>query len=418
MGNYIHPHQTYTLNDNTRLSTESAINTEPFLFQPFFSSDGEDSKIIDMYEINTILEEYGDPSISLYGQSYYHVLNWLSAGGAVKGIRLTAKNATYANKLLMLHVKVTEIQKTNASGDPLYIEATTGEETTLSSVNTPIMIKQANVKLSYESFTNISSANTDLQSLMRTKMTEDADGTKHFPLFLTVCTGKGAYGKKYRTRIVPAPVKDRNSKYRHFTFELYKNDGWLTRIDPSPITISSYPEAKNGAKQSIYFGDIINMNALPVKVYGLDDAITAASATLLPIVQQQDADAELSGIDILTFYNTDRNKYDNIIGDPESVDLSILQGHGLGSGSDGDFDITNPNRWDAMYDRLIDLFRGKIDSSLLDNKEQKFVIMLDANYPLEVKKELISLRDARDSEVLKLDAGFLYTVYNTKSYLT
>ena len=45
------------------------------------------------------------------------------------------------------------------------------------------MIKQANVKLSYESFTNISSANTDLQSLMRTKMTEDADGTKHFPLF-------------------------------------------------------------------------------------------------------------------------------------------------------------------------------------------------------------------------------------------
>lgn len=415
MANYSHPHETYVLNDNTKLTTTSSINAEPFLFQPFFSSDGEDGKILEFTDKSKVLSTYGEPNMSLYGQSYYQVLNWLTAGGSVKGIRLTAKNATYANMLLMLDVKITETQKVNASNEPLYKDPA-GAETTISSGNTPIMIKKATVKHRYESFTNITNNAVDIKTLMRTKYTKDEDGTIHYPLFCTVCNGKGTYGNKYRTRLVPATQKDKSTTYRNYTFELYKNDNGLVLDKGAPINIAAYPFAKNVARQSVYFEDVINMNGFPVKVYGLDDMIEAAMADIAQVVSQ-DTEVEAKDIDIFTFYNRNGNIYNNVTIQQGSVDLTALQGHGLSAGDDGDFANTNPNRWDAMYERLADLFKGNVDPTILDKKEQRFKVTLDANYPLEVKKLMVSWRNTRDTEPLVLDSSLMYSVANLKSYL-
>ena len=202
------------------VNTEVIYGTNPVLFQPFFSEEGIDSQIIDFKEYSTTFNNYGDPNMNLYGQSYYHVLNWLKSGGQVKGIRLTAKNATYANTMLVLDILVSETQKTDASGNPLYLDAS-GEETTISSGNTAIMIKKAKVKHHFEYFTNIADNPTDIKSLMRTKLTEDEQGL-HIPLFTAVCKGKGTYGNKFRFRLSPYAQRDKNTKYRNYYLEIYK----------------------------------------------------------------------------------------------------------------------------------------------------------------------------------------------------
>ena len=415
MPNYSHPHDEFRLNDNTVLVETTSQNTEPVLFQPFFSSKGLDNKIVDLKTYSKTYSEYGEPDISLYGQAYYQVLNWLENGGSVKGIRLTAKNATYANNLLILDIKVVEIQKTNASGEPLFADPS-GAETTISSGNTPIMIKKANVKHRLETFTNIAHKKEDIKTLMRSKFTEDEDGL-HLPLLCTVCKGKGIYGKMYRYRLTPAVNRDKETTYRNYNFEIYKNENGLEKDPNCPINVSSYPSARNIARQSEYIEDVVGRQDYPVNVYALDDAFRAAFAKLYEVVAQEDPEVKEEAIDVFTFYNKNMNRYKYVEIDSSSIDVTALEGHGLESGSDGDFATTNPNRWDAMYDRLSDLFKGNIDASIKDIREHQFKLTLDANFPLEIKKQMESWRNLRDDAPLVLDSSLMYSVANLKAFL-
>lgn len=419
MAKYSHPHDEYYMTDNTAVNTEVIYGTNPVLFQPFFSEEGIDSQIIDFKEYSTTYNNYGDPNMNLYGQSYYHVLNWLKSGGQVKGIRLTAKNATYANTMLVLDILVSETQKTDASGNPLYLDAS-GEETTISSGNTAIMIKKAKVKHHFEYFTNIADNPTDIKSLMRTKLTEDEQGL-HIPLFTVVCKGKGTYGNKFRFRLSPYAQRDKNTKYRNYYLEIYKNDGGLVKDKKSPLTVSSYPEARNISRQSDYIEDVVTRtDELPISIYGLDDGFELAFNTLYDVISQEmGEDMDPESIDLFTFYknSTSFTRYENIIIDPETVDLTSLEAHTLSQGTDGDFVKTNPNRWDAMYERLEDLFKGKIDPSINDTKQHKFTITLDAGYPLEIKLLMVSWRKSRDAEALALDSCYMYNLANLKSFL-
>ena len=420
MAKYSHPHDEYYMTDNTGVTVENIVGTDPVLFQPFFSEEGIDSKIIDFTEYSEVYNNYGDPNINLYGQSYYHVLNWLNNGGIVKGIRLTAKNATYANCLLMLDILVTETQKTDSTGNPLFLDPA-GNETTVSSGNTAIMVKQATVKHRFEYFTNIADNGTDIKSLMRTKMIEDEQGY-HIPLFCVVCKGRGIYGNKYRFRLSPYGQRDKDSTYRNYYLEIYKNSNGLVKDANTPLAVSSYPEAKNISKQSDYIEDVVQRNSdLPVSVYGFDDGFNLAFNVLYEVISQElGEDFDYQNIDLFTFYkdSTKLTRYENVKIDPTSVDLTALDAHTLSQGSDGDFAKTNVNRWDAMYDRLADLFKGSIDASIIDPKLQKFTLTLDACYPLEVKLLMVSWRKARESEALVLDSCYMYNLANVKSYLS
>ena len=414
--NYSYPHDTYTMVDNTKLKIDDVLNnSDPVLLQPFFSSKGEDGKIIKFTNYKNTREEYGEPDIDVYGQGYYHVLNWLEGQGYVEGIRLTAKNATYANSVLILDIKTSKTQKTTPEGDPLYATPD-GEETTISSGNSAIMITTAIAKFRIISFKKMASDKEDIKALMRTQFNEDEDG-KHIPLLCFIAKGKGTYGGMYRWRISPNIQKDKNSKYRNFNLELYKLD---TKLDPDPLTpisVSTLPSARNIARQSEYIEDVASRSELSVRVYGLEDGIQEAYDTIYNIVKQENPDVEKDQIDILTFYDTDLNKYKYITLDGSSSDITKYEGHPLKNGSDGDFDITNPNRDDAMNERLEDFFNGYIDASVSDVEEHVIDISLDANYPLEAKKAMITWRNLRDDHRCIIDSSFMFNVPSLKGWI-
>lgn len=417
--NWSHPHDTYTMNDNTFVTINNTVNIGDILFQPFVSSKGIDSKILTFDDYNEVLDNYGDPNMNLFGQAYYHVLNWLENGGIVKGIRLTAKNAVKSNAILMLNINIVETQKQDAAGNPLYKDAITGEETTVSTGNDRIMVKKAIVSHTIKTSSSIPAAKLDIQTLLRKEMVTDSDGL-HVPLACFISKGKGVYGDMYRFRFAPATQREKDSKFRIHYLELYKNESGLERVSGTPVFVSSNPVAKNSANVSDYIEDVAERENYPVDVYSIEDAFYRAADTLLPVLQQYDSTITENDIDLYFFRDRKQNTYQGIEFASDTVDLGILTGIGLQSGSDGDFARSNPNRWDAINDRYQDLFLGKVDPSINDRREHKFRLTLDAGFPLEVKKAMVTWRNAdnRDDHMLILDATNIYTVAGVKEYLT
>ena len=119
------------------------------------------------------------------------------------------------------------------------------------------------------------------------------------------------------------------------------------------------------------------------------------------------------------------NSYKFVEFDPESINISALEGFGLKKGSDGDFALDNlESREKAINERYLDLFEGLIDSSILDKKQHKIDLAIDSNLSLEVKNSmrLWSLRRGdgkRQADVpIIFDAGICYTKANVLEFLS
>lgn len=418
--NWSHPHEEFNLTDNTGVVITNSVNNGDVLFQGFISEGGEDSKILDFDDYYRVLADYGNPNMNVYGQSYYQVLNWLENGGRVKGIRLTAKDARPANLVVMLNINTVAVQKTDSDGNLIYLDPTTQLETTISVGTSPVMIDRAIVSHSLETFNALPSDNLDIRTLLKSKMTTDANGT-HIPLFCISCKGRGIYGNKFRFRITPTPMRDKSDKYRYYYLEFFKNQNGLNRIDNSPIVVSNSPESLNSSKLSEYIEDAVaRQSAYPVKVVALDEGYYKAVNMLLPLLKVNYPSIEAKDIDLYCFKDRNQNVYKGFDIAPTSASFDVVTGLGLESGTDGEFAISNPNRDDAITARFKDLFNGAIDASINDSKEQKFRLSLDANYPSEVKAAMIAWRNSenRDDHVAVIDSSILFTVEDLKAVLS
>ena len=413
---YSHPHDTLKVKDNTIVTSTTNVNDGPVLFMGYVSNKGEDSKIKTWANYEEFIAEHGEPDEAITGQSLYYAANWLEDGGILKGIRITAKNAVVANSLLLQDIKIVEVQKTNEAGDPIYVDIS-GNETTISTGNSPLMIKKAIFKNRIETFENPTTIKKNIKALVRSKYKANpATGEYTFPLMLMMCNGKGAYGNKYRYRITPNVARDKNTTYRNHYLEIMINENGLEDISNSPINVSFYPNARSNTKKSEYITDAITRYDYPVSIYTAEEYWTEIVQLIQPIIEQTKK-IDPTSIDIISYYDSSLTRYENIVMDNDSVDLTSLEGFSLKNGNDGDFALTNKDREDAIYERFVDLYNGEIDPSINDKKEHKFQIAIDASMPLEVKKAMVTWKGKRGDFQLILDAGIMFTLANLKSYM-
>lgn len=405
---YSHPHDTITINDNTKNTVDVVSNTGVVLFQPFFSEKGEDSKIIDFTEYETVKADYGTPDINIYGQAYYHVLNWLEGGGVVKGIRLTAKDAKRAHNILMLDLTVSDTDVLKEGSESEYY-------------------KQVTAKYSVEYFSDgIAENNIDVKTILKQHHTTiEKDGSSNIthikvPVLFAVCSGKGAYGKEYRYRFSANTNKDKTYNYRNYNLDvLQTTTSTPTKVKNGTVSVSLYPKAVNKNGKSDYVGDAMERATTPIKVYAIEDSYYTITEVLLPIIQQQDATTIASQIDFLTFKDKNQKAYTYVKVAEDSIDVTEMTGFNLGlvGGDDGAFAVSNPDRDDAMGQRLKELFNGEIDSSINDRREHLPKVTLDANFPFEVKEKMMLWRNKRDDHELILDCGIEYQTANLKNYM-
>ena len=96
---YLHPHmQTSIVDNSVVLPEQAAVGT--VMFMPYFSSRGVDGEIRLYNSYSEFLLENGTPNFKKHGQAIYNVLQFLSSGGSVYGMRVVPKDAKKASVVL------------------------------------------------------------------------------------------------------------------------------------------------------------------------------------------------------------------------------------------------------------------------------------------------------------------------------
>ena len=100
---YLHPHDEVYINDNTVYTDYTADNTGIVRYLCLFPSSKGRDKLMEFNNFSKWVNEYGYPNYRINGQLPYMPYVLLSTGlTKVYCMRLTAKDATYANIILMV----------------------------------------------------------------------------------------------------------------------------------------------------------------------------------------------------------------------------------------------------------------------------------------------------------------------------
>lgn len=94
--NKIYPHVNVTTRALTRTVASDLDTGATTLFVPFFSRKGPNNVTKRIFNLNQFVSEYGEPDFDYQGRTGLILYNWLNAGGAVHGVRITPFDATRA----------------------------------------------------------------------------------------------------------------------------------------------------------------------------------------------------------------------------------------------------------------------------------------------------------------------------------
>lgn len=408
----------------------------PLYFQLFTSDKGPEG--LHTVHGNEFFSLYGStPSFKKHGQPLIQAAEIIKAGGELLCKRVVAENAALANLVVVAKVSSEEVQKVDAAGKPLYIDATTGKETTDSNggQNERVMINTAKIKYdavsikgvktlnevktyaehllkdelesegytSYEDVTKVGDPLTDENTVGQVLDTEDPDVNKYiYPLFVVADNGRGVSSKRFK--ITPDYVVSKN-----LDFQLYK------------LHFIGDAEAEN---EYVWFNfqdnviyldknrslDMIGKELTQIKASSFEDSIDLFIKRLAAITGIDEA--QLNSIDAVFGCNRKGEKLAQIAIDEEGYVLNSDLGMMLQEGDNGDFG-ENPIEAPTYGAELVKVINGEYDDSIFDRDRYMIDVCLDANYPAEVKKAIYDLAQFREDFVFFRDYGTDLTSYET-----
>ena len=378
---YLHPHVATYINDNTEFTDEAAAVADDSikLFYVITSQKGRDNVFLTHTDQYEWLKEYGNPNINLYGQAGYMAHASLSTGVCtVKTMRVMPEDATYANALIALKVKVDE-----TDGKKLIVKHTC-------------------------SFRDDVSDKGDILAGLETLRDEEPDesGFITLPLAAIYCVGRGTYGNEFRVRIAQSLQMDRENDYKNCKVEILGTENGISSLGFFEGAI--YDGALDG-KRSIYIEDYvndittgsghINMYIEPTTL----DKFTEMYAEINP-------EANIKTIDVFGFLTKEAKELTGIEVDAETVILDGVEGIPLSGGSNGSFDNADATvRQAKINEVLVKAMKGEIDKSIKSRRRVPADVMLDCCYDAEVKRAMLDLANTRNSATFYMDAGKLTT---------
>ena len=203
----------------------------PLFLQLFTSDKGPET--LRTTHGNEFFNLYGSsPSFKKHGQPLIQAAEIIKAGGEILCKRVVAEDAALANIVIVAKVLRESVQKSDASGNPLYIDADTGKETidAAGGLNERAMMNTAKVKFdavsvsgakslteikayatslvkdeveaevltSYEDTTKVGDPLTDHNQVGQVNDTGDPDfGMYVYPLFVVTDNGRGLSSKRF-----------------------------------------------------------------------------------------------------------------------------------------------------------------------------------------------------------------------------
>lgn len=404
------------------------------LFLQLFTSDKGPENLRTVHG-NDFFKLYGStPSFKKHGQPLLQAAEIVKAGGELLCKRVVAEDATLANLVIVAKVSSEQTQKTDSAGKPLYIDATTGVETTDSNggANERVLINVAKVKYDaisikgiksinevkayastiikdeleteftgYDNVTKVGDPLTDQNVVGQVNDTEDEDFDKYiYPLFVVTDNGRGTSSKRFN--ITPDYTIS-----KALNFQLYR------------LNFIGDVEGENEYVWFNFRDDVIYLNkSMSLDMIATELSQIKASSFADSIEMFVNRLADITGIDVNelkrldAIFGTSRKgeALPQITVDKTGYILNSTLGMTLQEGDNGSFGA-NPIEAATYGEEMVKVLTGVYDDSIYDKDRFMIDVAMDANYPPEVKTALYDLAVYREDFMYFRDYGLEATTY-------
>ena len=428
----------YDLSQIQEVETPEVYDNSPVIISCF----GADKGTEDMVALSgkDFISMYGEPNFKNYGQNSVQTRRVIDAGGIILGKRVVADDALLAHAIVTANLYQTSTQKTDTSGNKLYIgddgELVTSEQDAEGVTREPAMEVTAHVSYSISSVSSGIKNIDYLKEVMKNgKKSETKNvGTEEepvnvevfsYPIFAITDIGRGVSAKRFR--IVPENKLSKNLTYMYYTMSIIE-DGEATE----KITFTMVPDIVSGTK-CLDLNTIAGANLKLAKVYQDEDNMSDF-ITKLSEFSEIDED-DLMENDLIFGTNRKGIKYSSIDVNLEDVDFTLVSGIELIGGSNGYFG-TSPELEktktiaeespvtvrERYYQQMEEFYDGTFTDEIYDLDSYQIDACFDACFPIELKEKILQLADYRnDFEFFRdfnLDCISMDVINNYREKLT
>lgn len=323
--------------------------------------------------------------VEKYGQAGIQAANIIDNGGELLLKRIVAKDATLGNIVVVANVSADRVQKTDSFGQPLYVDAETGKETTdAGESNEAVMINVARIKHELVTVPNAQTIDDVVDAALDCFVEDEEEQTFAYPLFVIVDNGRGETTKKFG--IEPMYSVSRNTDHMLYRLKYLGSKD----LDAEQVYFALVPGI-------IYLNESMDIgmasgNMLQCNAQALEPSIEAYYAKLSEISGIEPADLFKS--DVIFAKNAKGSAMNGLSLDDSGEDLGISMGFALQSGTNGAFGDC-PIDTDEYEDALLEFFNGDFDSDIFNLDMYKIDACVDAAYPYAVKKAIVRLANFR-----------------------
>lgn len=429
--NYSFPYISIQIIDNTEYTEEDAVITRKEFngMQVGFFAGGRDNQLI--YAVNQAqgLYEFGKPNFKKFGQAAYNVDAALATGNCGMYImNLRPDTATFANVVIMVKFKVVDTTPTvdnSGTGEELESPVTQAED---AGTTAPTKVLKYSFYAKY-----VSGATTEDQLLTNAidmmETEPDAEGYYNMPLCTIYTVGRGTYGNDIRLKFANVTSYDlgydEDAPIRH-TYTLTVMEPSDNGLAEKEIKYGTFDEDAFDASvdygPSLFMQDVLN--DVEYGSQRIHMAMYTSTLNAICAAYNSFADTEVAPgtLDLFTFMNLD-GTINSALELDETVEgyvnLFALDGFQLQGGTDGweglDTDAIEQNK----IDLLIRAYAGEIDPMIKSRFSSPCNFNLDANYDIEVKKQMAALANERKYDCMTyLDTNFVSTTSGLVTFLT
>lgn len=377
---YDHPFNVTIINDNSALERKSQVVPDRVNYLcVFVGGKGRDNKVLKMTTKADFIKEYGKPDALKYGQPILNAYASITdAYSHAYCMRVMPLDALYSNMIVSVKYKV-------ADGN-------------------------LEVKLVRETEMALNNAG-QFESIFMQKRNDEEDeaGYKTIPLMAVRSLGKGVYGDSLRVRLTGVFRKKSVIDYRPYRLEVLDVEEGNVVVETFDGCLYDY--ASNS--RSLLLSDIVDGEtsySTRIGIHVNEDAFQMLYDEYVKLFEGEECPiSNYREFDPVFGYHNNQTKLPKLVINNEEFAIDRIDGVPLMGGDDGSFADGIDLEGELLEDLYIKAFSGELDKNILSPRRVPVKYILDANYPLAVKRQIVQLAVARYDAFVYLDAGILTT---------
>ena len=224
-------------------------------------------------------------------------------------------------------------------------------------------------------------------------------------------------------------------------YQLYDGDSTLTEITNKCVEVATLPPTVLYTPGTVY--QLTKQDGTKPAGSKWIYSVTAGDYVAPEAFEADPMVYTMENWDIFGYnkFTAEADPYFSFDGGTEAIGILSIEGIGLQSGSDGSFSdvgstiqytevdslggievktkvLTEAERDDAIEEAYLSAFNGEFDKAIASKRRHPVDLMLDANYPLSVKKAMAALTLSRTDCACHLDTNLITDIASLETFYT